>query len=303
MKFPIAVLASLLPVLSFAEDVPKSLFWRMPEGDVERVKIGGSVVWPFVPYETNGLVGFWDAKWNAGLGTHDSSAMNWANLAPRSTWTASFSNNAYAWGPDYIEPPFFAVDDRNYGGSNFQGAGNRWFSTDNANYSWSNMTIEVVAFINNPLVGGHCGGFTRWGQWSDVNGFTVWHRAWSDTMSQTYLARRTRFVDDSARTTETSIQLGEAGNIPGFYYFVDTYNYDEDTLRSRIFKDGEWFYAEDTGGHPSVLSGKISFAVKYGHNYTLRVHSIRVYDRVLSDDEIKRNADIDVVRFGGGDKL
>lgn len=97
MKARIAFVLLALAVPALAFDLSGVLSWSIPEGEVARVEIGGEVVWPSIPYVTNGLIAMWDGEWNVGLGVHDANAMTWKDLVGDRDWqlgVVRFDNQA-----------------------------------------------------------------------------------------------------------------------------------------------------------------------------------------------------------------
>lgn len=63
------------------------------------MQAGGSPT-PTLPYVQNGLIGWWDGIWNAGIGQHDSNATTWVDLSGNNR-DATLANATYSWGADH----------------------------------------------------------------------------------------------------------------------------------------------------------------------------------------------------------
>ncbi len=255
------ILVAALPAL--AVDFDGVLSWRIPEGEVARVEVGGEVVWPIIPYVTNGLVAYWDGVWNAGVGVHDATAEKPEELVSGLETTLS--------GTIQAEDNAFLL-----------GSGNLQFNLPAIipAINEGHATVEIVlAKHGTPL---RNGGYLAVGG-NNTRGFWFWQREDAIFSACSYHARReyNEVLFDTPATNSFAFQLTAATTNTCFLNGAPTFTI------TRF----ETALAENSTCCIGRLPG-------YSSHGVAKVFAIRIYDRALADAEIARNAAIDAARFG-----
>ena len=265
----------LLSLPSRAADLAGCLAWEIPEGPVSRVEVDGTTVWPSIPYVTNGLIAYWDACWNAGLGVHDNTATVWRDLSGSGFDATQRVASGWSWQSDA------------YVGTTANGHGfviPLGFSVEMSN-AFRHATVEMVytpveqrtECIFGQYAGGDGNGsqFLFWGAQNAL--YALWK-----TLPNTPLQCWTSALGGYRRVT-----------------CAMTY----DNLAMELYYDGthgETRSAVDVENHnyPNiewVLGGEPARS-----NYSIlgMLSAVRVYNRPLSSAEIAHNAEIDAIRYG-----
>jgi hypothetical protein len=83
---------------------------------------------------------------------------------------------------------------------------------------------------------------------------------------------------------------------------VLTASWNQSTGQVRLYKDGEWVTNVSTGQTSDIVlnNGKITIGTEYhgGTHFTGEIYDTKIYNRVLSDDEVKQNFEALRGRFG-----
>ena len=212
------------------------------------------------PYVEDGLISMWDGEWNTGIGEHDNTTPIWRNLVDGSPDLAIGSGGE--WGINSLiclGKRIPAVSEKNGG---LLTAG-------------SPMSVTVVTEIE-----------------SDGIIFTLGHGNQQGGVS---------FVksgSDIVLSYVSSAGLGKRNRITTPKTFVSV---------SANFEDRDVVYATVNGDETAPFyrfGGSYSTWITVGDRYndssapfTGKVFSIRVYDRVLSKEELDKNYQVDMVRF------
>lgn len=214
-------------------------------------------------YVTNGLIHQWDAIDNTGNG-HDGSVTTWADLVGTDTLTMHDSTKA-SWESNAIA---------------FTGVQAQYLVGTDAIESPGGKTIEICM---SPLEN-HTGVVgVILSQTSPYNGKVV-----------VYSDNTFGVQGESAKTYTHS-----GANLTSLHYVAASYT--NDTTTNKAYADGN---VASKGNATHSLSGKetvryIGAANAGGSNYPFKgkIHAIRVYDRILTDEEIANNYAVDVSRF------
>lgn len=257
-----------LAVQALALDLSSAVMWSIPEGEVSRVEVDGATVWPCIPYATNGLIAYWDAVWNAGLGVHDSATSTWIDLSTnhfdatqRVATGWSWTNDAYVaeganWQGFLVPSGFTALFDAARGGH----------------------TIEIISSMSATRRMTIFGAYAYYSvnfEYFPLNGQPSFRWYYNSTPSQTFTVptptNRQSFAVVSSST-------GTYGYMNGALMAQNTTNAYVSTNRGSFVIGGE------PARNTMSMAGEIC--------------AIRVYDRPLSQAEIAHNVAIDAVRFG-----
>ena len=91
-------------------------------------------------------------------------------------------------------------------------------------------------------------------------------------------------------------------NINDSNVHVLTASWNQSTGKVRLYKDGEWVTNISTGQTSDIVlnDGKITIGTEYhgGTHFTGEIYDTKIYNRVLSDDEVKQNFEALRGRFG-----
>ena len=262
MKIRVAFAVLVLAVPALAVDLSGVLEWSMPEGKVARVEVGDEMVWPAIPYVTNGLIAYWDGAWNSGIGMHDAGASNptelVAGLSTTLDGTIPVEGNAFLFGSGNIS---------------FQ------LPAFNSAINEGNATVEIVLAKDGDYVGN--GGFIAFGGRS-TRGFWIWQSSGYLISSCSYHAKSGEYTPiyfDADGTNTLAFQLTTA-------------------VSNKYFCNGLTAgyvqrYSTDLAGNADGYVGRLP---TYNQGVA-KVFAIRIYARALSDDEIALNSVMDTVRF------
>lgn len=250
-------------VVASAFNLTNTYSWNIPEGEVAQVKIGDTVIWPPVPYITDGLVSWWDGKWNNGIGLHSDSTTVWKDLVGGRDATL--------------------------------------FDT----YTWSNDTWNVNAFNSR--------GYAQWNG-SDLPESQTWQFLIYPTNgdvgsriigeSPTIISPRLMGNNSNQISIYNSYGISPNTVVPYYYWYQchqHTITHEKDSSIVKYYLDGRlvvtWSGATNnsTGGQSY---GRFANTSKGGNCGTdASYYSVRLYDRVLSDDEIYQSYVKDCERF------
>ncbi len=240
-------------------------------------------------YIQDGLVAAYDGIDNAGTGTHDSSATTWADL------TGNGNDGACDAKLSWVNGKGWTVS----GDCKPVTVGTGIASV----ISKTNCTIEVAckpSFVNKR--------FVYFGQY---NGSTSYRSmSLENAVDGKYRLFRTRTSSSAGDYNWAGITPAGAANTFVSFAFALANKYPE------FYKDGSlaatataaWGDASATtesviGGEPWASSNRTgaNFDSNYKVAFNGTYHAFRLYDRVLTEDEIAWNAKLDAVRFNGAD--
>ncbi len=218
-------------------------------------------------YVTNGLIHHWDAIDNTGSG-HDSSASVWADLVGNNNLT--ILGSSITWGGNYL----------NFGGT----TGHKLLSANNAETS-GGKTVEVVfkpdsvqsaavicAFCNEENDTADSNAYGKINIYSDN---TINCKGESSSCYQTGLAALTDLNSISA-------------------------SYSANTTISACYVNA---VAKTANGATHSLRGsskKISVGASptsYNYAFKGKIYAIRIYNKILTAEEVAQNYSVDVARF------
>ena len=235
-------------------------------------------------YATNGLIAMWDGEDNQGTGVHDPSATTWVDLVGNHA-AMQFTNAAPAIGANYLH---------------FNGGGG--FITDAADIAAAlnaeAATVEYVCDVASLVDDGTLfacvdGAMNRiaWVRSGDGTGMAKVHGA---IASMEYKATAS---DLPYQNYDTS-----TGKVRGY-----TFTYSSD--KCRVYKDGSADVATNTvnkgvSGNTSTawfsVAQRTSKSAQSVAMANVKIYAIRIYNRVLTPEEIAANHAADVARFWGG---
>lgn len=245
-------------------DLAGVLAWSIPAGEVARVEVGGEVVWPSIPYVTNGLIAYWDGVWNAGLGIHDAEATVWKNLCGTNDWKL----NGQSFDADSC------VFDA--GCSNIM---QDW------GLSPSVLSIAVCGYAALPTNTG-CFVFGL-----GCLGNTAKQKCFALLQPTNGNPRGFQFASGRATMYESY----------SFTAWSVACNYNTDGGILNVFYNGDVKQTNPGTTWWNLTAERNASLVHNIHKMIGRIYCIRLYNRNLSADEIAHNAAIDAVRFGFGD--
>ncbi|MBO6031853.1 MAG: hypothetical protein J6Q22_10470 [Prevotella sp.] len=249
-----------------------SLVWMGASCSPIRANIGGMHS-SFVPYGggedvfyvTNGLIAMWDGEWNAGLGLHDSNAIVWIDLTGNGN-NLSEINGTITWGNNFLLSNHGCI-----------------YATDvgfAVNDGKSDRTIEIVSYgarngaqrVHLTIYNGDSG---TWGlghyMWTDIQP----KAGYSFSSSNLAIAGFPKVKD---LCLSKCIRL--LGNVCNMTINADT-------------------YAESTRMNYTSRRLFVGNAPNSTFDDEVRVYCVRIYDRVLTDEEVSWNFSIDKKRGFG----
>ena len=213
------------------------------------------------PYVTDGLVAMWDAEWNCVLGLHSTDATKWNDIV--SGYNLQLDSGTPTWEAkaNVINGKWGIVS------TQLQSL----FKAANKN----NLSYELC-FSALPDIGGTALGFTSSLIGTIANDSTIGDWCWSPNWIPSNKFRATR------KGTLSVVRNGQTG-------------------RTDVYEDGAL-----CGGRTSLgvddPTGR-TFGIGYGYGQWnnaptgIKIHCIRLYNRMLTADEIQKNKDIDTTRF------
>jgi len=239
-------------------------------------------------YVQKGLVAQYDGINNAGTGSHDSSATTWKNLTGDTSLDGT-CDSKLTWN----------------GSNGWTVSGDCKPVTVGSGLAQviakTNCTIEVAckpSFVNKR--------FVYFGQY---NGSTAYRTiSFENTVAGKYRLFRTRIVSSASDYNWTDLTPAAAANTFVSFSFALANKY------PRFYQNGSlaaeapaaWGDVSDTaesviGGEPWASSNRsgTNFDSTYKVAFNGTYHAFRVYDRVLTDAEVKVNAAVDAIRFNG----
>lgn len=261
MKFKSFILCLFVACSAFAFDFSSTEFLQIPEGNVYQIKTSdGEILWSVIPYVNEGLVDWWDAKWNAGIGQHDNDATRWKDLA-----------------------------------------GNR-DALLYTNYSWTADSWVVNSVSDNGLAAANGGQFPKSQTWQvvlkpiDWKGFGNGSRIIAGPIAL-------RFMATNSVSWYASYGVSPNYAVPNYDIFQlhqHTITHEEDSPTVKYWIDGKCVYTNNSATANSDTSQYLYFANRVQRDIGIdaEYHTVRLYDRVLTDDEIFKNARVDVKRYG-----
>lgn len=213
-------------------------------------------------YVTDGLIAMWDAEWNSVLGLHSTNATKWNDIVSGYNLELA-SGNTPTWEAkaNVINGKWGIVSPE------LQAL----FKAANKN----NLSYEVC-FSGLPNINGTVLGFTNTTIGIIVHANTIGDWCWSTNWIQSNKFRTTR------KGTLSVVRNGQTG-------------------RTDVYADGEVFSGK-TSSSGYDPTGR-TFGIGYGYGQwnnaptNIKIHCIRLYNRMLTADEIQKNKDIDTNRF------
>ena len=213
------------------------------------------------PYVTDGLVAMWDAEWNSVLGLHSMDTNKWNDIV--SGYNLQLASGTPTWESkaNVINGKWGIVS------SNLQAL----FKAANKN----NLSYELCFSALPYNIKGTVLGFNGTLIGTIANSSNIGDWCWSGIWIQSNKFRTTR------KGTLSVVRNGQ-------------------TSRTDVYEDG------------ALLSGKTSstggptgqtFGIGYGYGQWnnaptgIKIHCIRLYNRMLTESEIQKNKDIDTNRF------
>jgi hypothetical protein len=260
MKFKLFILALFFAISVFAFDFSKTEFLSIPEGNVYKIKNSdGKILWSVIPYVNEGLVDWWDAKWNTGIGQHDNEATRWKDLV--GTRDAALFTNYYWTDDSWV----------------VQSVSNNGLAAMTGGQFPKSQTWQIVLHPTNYIYGGRLLVGPIKPRITSTNGIS--------------------FYDSYG------INSGARNNIDNFsslQLHQHTITHEEDSPIMKYWIDGKCIYTNNSATANSDTSQYLYFANQNQRNIGIdaEYHTVRLYDRVLTDDEIFKNTIVDVKRYG-----
>jgi hypothetical protein len=257
----------------------------IPSGDVVRIRRMDGMIYPTnsIPYVTDGLVAYWDGIWNAGMGVHDDNAVIWKDLIG----TRDFS----LYGDQHWTTNAWVVNACTGGGSNNPTYA-VWYSTDPLPAS---QTIEVVVYPTK----------TR----SSIGRITSEADNVSASLAPTpnLLLHYKSYTQLGLYRYSSSVWSKTVSGYDSHLPHVHTVMHESGAADVKYYIDGNLLHTftgatSDCDGKSLSLAEYIyAGASKYNRGIDASYYAMRIYNRVLTDEEIKHNAAIDALRFGNPD--
>lgn len=217
-----------------------------------------------LPYVQEGLTAHYDGRFNAGIGLHDPAAAAWVDLSGNGhdgRLTAGAAGDTSGWGTDhYLFQNTTAC---------FQLAGS---------FSDIQPGGYTLQFVVQPLTGKYTSVLTSTADWSTVAGVSttdigVWHFP--------------EFGKGAVMYSSCSP------------YITWTEILENNQFRRKVYSysNNQWDYQAiaSSGGMPASL--QIGGSTVWSPAYS-RIYAVRIYNRVLTQQEIQLNYSIDKSRFG-----
>ena len=233
-------------------------------------------------YVTDGLIAMWDGEDNLGAGVHDPAATTWADL------TGNHADMVFRAAPT-VGLNYY---DMSAGGGCIASAADIAAAL-NANAATIEIVCDVRTMVDNAslfaCVDGDSGNRVAWVRTSTANGMKGIVGA-AEYKSTSYYSPYPAF--DTALNAVRSY----------------TFTYSADACR--IHKDGtaagKSVANKGVSGNTATAAFSIGQRISQNGGYSaatadMRVYCVRIYDRVLSADEIAANHAQDVKRFFGSD--
>ena len=213
------------------------------------------------PYVTDGLISMWDAEFNCFEGLHQTNSTKWIDIV--SGYNLELATGTPTWEAkaNVINGKWGIVD------SNLQSL----FKSANK----KNLSYELCFSALPYNIKGTVLGFTSTLNGTIANDSTIGDWCWSGIWIPSNKFKTTR------KGTLSVVRNGQ-------------------TSYTDVYADGEVFGGKKgTEGNPT---GK-TFGIGYGYGQWnnaptgIKIHCIRLYNRMLTADEIQKNKDIDANRF------
>lgn len=232
--------------------------------------LGGDSRTPAMRYVQDGLIAHWDALENVDYGKRDANSNVWKDLI---SGTEMVGTDGVEWGDNF-----------------YLGQSAQWFSQGcsarqdlSESYKVGNFTIEAVLFIDNeqypskdyPFFFGansnrlklYCRSTARFGGWFRSSQYFYENRMESNPL------HTVAYVINAADSIAQS--------------------YDSGVLKATINKE---ILPQETTSNFYI--GRNAYLGGDNTSFQGRIHAIRWYDRVLSQEELQFNRTIDLERFG-----
>ena len=213
------------------------------------------------PYVTDGLISMWDAEWNCVLGLHSTDATKWNDIV--SGYNLQLASGTPTWEAkaNVINGKWGIVSPE------LQAL----FKAANKN----NLSYELCFSALPYNIKGTALGFGGTLIGIIANNSTIGDWCWS-----VQWIHPTKF-ETTRKGTLSVVRNGQTG-------------------RTYVYEDGALFSGKTSStGDPTGRT----FGIGYGYgqwNYAptgIKIHCIRLYNRMLTADEIQKNKDIDATRF------
>lgn len=212
------------------------------------------------PYVTDGLVSMWDAEWNDGVCSHVSTSTKWNDIVSGHNLELASGTPTWEAKANVINGKWRIVSPE------IQAL----FKAANKN----NLSYEVC-FNALPKIIGTVLGFNDKTIGTITYSNTIGDWCWSGNWIPSNKFRTTR------KGTLSVVRNGQTGRT--------------DVYEDGALSDGKTSSEGDTTGK--------TFGIGYGYGQwnnaptNIKIHCIRVYNRMLTADEIQKNKDIDANRF------
>ena len=213
------------------------------------------------PYVTDGLVSMWDAEWNDGVCSHVSTSTKWNDII--SGYNLKLATGTPTWEAkaNVINGKWGIVSPELQ--ALFKAANKK------------NLSYELCFSALPYNIKGTVLGFTSTLNGTIANDSTIGDWCWSGNWIPSNKFKTTR------KGTLSVVRNGQTG-------YTD------------VYADGEVFGGKrGTGGDPTGRTFGIGYGYGQWNNAPtgIKIHCIRLYNRMLTESEIQKNKDIDTNRF------
>ena len=212
------------------------------------------------PYVTDGLISIWDAEWNDGVCSHVSTSTKWIDIV--SGYNLQLASGTPNWEAkaNVINGKWGIVS------TQLQSL----FKAANKNNLSYELCFSALPKINSTLLGFDG---TVIGTITYSNTIGDW--CWSTNLIASNKFRTTR------KGTLSVVRNGQTG-------------------RTDVYEDGALFSGKTSSkGDPTGETFGIGYGTNQWNNAPtgIKIHCIRLYNRMLTESEIQKNKDIDANRF------
>ena len=213
------------------------------------------------PYVTDGLVSMWDAEWNCVLGLHSMDTNKWNDIV--SGYNLELASGTPTWEAkaNVIKNKWGIVNPKLQ--ALFTAANKNNLSYELCFSALPYNIKGTVLGFNNALIG------------TIANDSTIGDWCWSGNWIPSNKFRTTR------KGTLSVVRNGQTG-------------------RTDVYEDGALFSGKTSSTGDTAYR---TFGIGYGYGQWnnaptgIKIHCIRLYNRMLTESEIQKNKDIDANRF------
>ena len=241
-------------------------------------------------YVQSGLIAQWDGEDNQGTGVHDATATDWVDL------TSRHPPMEFATAPTVGEK-FYDVS---------KGGGCIKSCEDIAKaVNAKNATIEIVCDVRTLVNGGTLLSLVD-GTGTDAGNRMIWVMNGAGTSTRGVIGTMDYLTNGSTQPYPAFDQTCNE---------VRSYSFKFGGARCDVYRDGLATSCSKVIGNngAATLGNAQTACFSIGQRFSqqsastfisdMNVYSVRIYDRLLTDEELQLNATVDIKRFGMGDSV